>query len=182
MKLLHLLRHAKSSWDDGGLPDHDRPLAPRGARAATVLGRYLRERGFRADLVLCSTARRAADTLDLVLAQGQATQGQASQAPAGAPPVERERGLYLCGDRALLERVRRVPDEVGSVLLVAHNPDLQNLVLALAGSAGPGLLEAVAAKLPTGAFATLAFEAESWREVAPGAGRLEEFVVPKRLD
>jgi phosphohistidine phosphatase len=172
MKLLHLLRHAKSSWDDGSLPDHDRPLAPRGARAATVLGRYLRERGFRADLVLCSTARRAADTLDLVLAQG----------PAGGVPVEREPGLYLCGDRALLERVRRVPDEVASVLVVGHNPDLQTLVLALAGSAAPGLMEAVAAKLPTAAFATLAFEAESWREVAPGAGRLEEFVVPKGLD
>jgi len=171
MKLLHLLRHAKSAWDDPGIADHDRPLAPRGARAATLMGRHLAGRGFAPDLILCSTARRAADTLDLVLAQFEGRR----------PPVEREAGLYLCGDRALLERVRGLPASAGSVLLVAHNPDLRNLTLALAGTASPGLVERVAEKFPTAALATLAFDAESWEEVSPGAGRLEEFVIPKNL-
>ncbi len=171
MKLLHLLRHAKSAWDDPSTPDHDRGLEPRGARGATLVGRHLRERGFRPDLVLCSTARRASDTLDIVL----------EQIGPPAPPVERERGLYLCGDRALLDRVRQVPDEVGSVLLVAHNPDLQNLALSLAGTAAPDLLDRVAAKYPTAGFATLAFDVGAWRDVARDGGRLDEFVVPKNL-
>ncbi|WP_207476209.1 SixA phosphatase family protein [Arenibaculum pallidiluteum] len=171
MKLLHLLRHAKSAWDDAGLADHDRPLAPRGARAATLMGRHLARQDFRTDLVLCSTARRAVDTATIVLAQLEGP----------APPLEREAGLYLCGDRALLDRLRSLPEAVGSVLLVAHNPDLQNLTLALAGSAAPGLLERVAEKFPTGGLASLSFGIESWADLAPGAGRLEEFAIPKNL-
>jgi phosphohistidine phosphatase len=171
MKTVHLLRHAKSAWNDPSLPDHDRPLAPRGARAATLIGRHLRSQGFKADAILCSTARRAADTLDLVLAQLDGT----------LPPVEHERGLYLAGDRVLLERLRKLPDGVRSVLLVAHNPDLQNLALSLVGAGDASEIQGLASKYPTGALATLTFPVDHWSEIGPQGGTLTQFVVPKKL-
>ena len=174
MKILHLLRHAKSSWDDPDQDDHDRPLAPRGARAARLMGRHLRARGFRPASILCSTARRAVDTLGIVLSQ-------LDEAAPSVPPVLYERGLYLAGDRILLERLRRMDDAAGDVLLVGHNPDIQNLALALAGHGDREVLARIAAKYPTAGFATLTFDAAHWRDVAPGQGTLVEFVVPKNL-
>jgi phosphohistidine phosphatase len=172
MKTLYLLRHAKSAWNDPDLDDHDRPLAPRGARAATLIGRHLRGRRFRPDRILCSTARRARDTLNLVL----------SQLENGTDlSVEYGREFYLAGDGALLEVLRRMPDTVKSVLLVGHNPGLQNLATRLAGSGDPTGLRDIAAKFPTGAFAELSFPTASWSDIGPREATLQEFVVPKKL-
>src|SRR5579871_5914818 len=102
---LHLLRHAKSSWDDPGLDDHDRPLAARGRRAAALVGACLRDDAIRPGLVLCSTARRARETLALLEL---------------AVPVSFEGQLYGASAGALLERLRRAPGDVAAVLLVAH--------------------------------------------------------------
>ncbi|HYD69385.1 histidine phosphatase family protein [Azospirillum sp.] len=174
MKTLYLLRHAKSAWDDGGVADHDRPLAPRGEHAATRIGRYLDERGVRPELILCSTARRASDTLDLVLAE-------ISGGEAGIP-VERERGLYLCGPRVLLARIRDVPDSVHTLMLVAHNPDLHHLATSLVIEGEPQARAHLTEKFPTGACAIIAFDAARWHDVAPGTGRLADFVRPRALD
>lgn len=174
MKTLHLLRHAKSSWDDPDQNDLDRPLAPRGARAATLMGRHLRARGFRPASILCSAARRAVDTLGIVLSRMDA-------AGMDEVPVRYERGLYLAGDRILLERLRRMEDGYDDVLLVGHNPDLQNLALALAGNGEPEVMARIVAKYPTAGFATLTFDIARWRDVAPGRGTLVEFVVPRSL-
>jgi phosphohistidine phosphatase len=158
MKLVHLLRHAKSSHDDTALPDHDRPLAERGRRAAEQVGRRMRGQGPAPDLVLCSTARRAADTLSIV------------RSAAGADwPVTWDRGLYLVGASALLDRLRRVPDTVGSVLLVGHNPDLHDLVRVLAD---------LEREFPTAALASIELDVASWRDTAPGSGRLVGYAVP----
>lgn len=169
MKLVHLLRHAKSSRDDPALPDHDRPLTGRGRNAADRVGRRMRERGLAPDLVLCSTARRAADTLAIAR----------SAADAGWP-VERDRGLYLVGAPALLDRLRRVPDAVGSVLLVGHNPDLHDLARALAASGDREALADLERKFPTAALASIELDVASWREVAPGSGRLVGYDAPRR--
>lgn len=176
MKTLYLLRHAKSAWDDAGLADHDRPLTARGEHAATRIGRYLDDRGVRPELILCSTARRASDTLDLVLAEiggGDA---------AATIPVERERGLYLCGPRVLLERIRDVPDGVHTLMLMAHNPDLHHLATSLVIAGEPQARAHLTEKFPTGACAIIAFDAARWRDVAPGTGRLADFVRPRALD
>lgn len=170
MKTLHLLRHAKSSRDDPSLPDHDRPLAPRGERAADRLGRQLHETGFRPALVLCSTARRAADTFS-ILARGL-------EAPDLA--VEHDRGLYLSGRKALLRRLRDLPDDVPSVLLVAHNPDLHELATFLAGGGPSGSLRDLAKGFPTAAFCTIRFSGGQWRDIDAGTGTLETFIVPER--
>lgn len=171
MKTLYLLRHGKSSWDDPGLDDHDRPLAPRGEKAARRIGTYLKDRGAHIDLVLCSTARRAEDTARRVLA--------AMDAPA--IPVEFERGLYLCGAKVLLERLRDAPDSASSLMLVGHNPDLHDLSRELTGSGDERHRKALAEKFPTAACAVLLFETTQWRDLDLGAGRLGDFVRPRKL-
>src|SRR5207247_5287517 len=98
-KRLLLLRHGKSSWDDPGIADHDRPLAPRGRRAAKSMGEHLRRESIRPVLVLCSSAVRARETLDAV-------------APTGEVRIEPE--LYGAPWDELLDRLRRVPGGVGS--------------------------------------------------------------------
>ena len=171
MKTLYLLRHAKSAWDDPGLDDHDRPLAPRGEKAAQKIGRYLKDHKAHIDLVLCSTATRAQDTCARVLA--------AMDAPD--IPVEREFGLYLCGSHVLLERLRDAPDSAGSLMLIAHNPDLHELAQQLTGSGEDRHGKALAEKFPTAACAVLLFETMHWRDLDLGAGRLADFVLPRKL-
>ncbi|ACI98948.1 SixA phosphatase family protein [Rhodospirillum centenum] len=173
MKSLYLLRHAKSAWDDATLEDHDRPLAPRGRRACATMAKYLGERKGgppRLDLVLCSTARRARETLEGVL-------------PAWpvAPETVHEAGLYLCGTDALLDRLRALPETVGAVMLVGHNPDFQELALTLAGTGDPAALAAVREKLPTGGFIALELPDGPWSGLSPRGGRLVEFTPPRSL-
>jgi phosphohistidine phosphatase len=168
MKRLYLLRHATSSWNDSSLPDHDRPLAGRGRRAARAIARHVRERGIEPELVLCSTARRARETLERI------------EPALGAPAVQLERDLYAASAPALLERLRTVPDTVHSVMLVGHNPGLQDLALDLARPA-PTARE-LATKYPTAALATLALPASSWQELDRDTAELVELVRPRDLD
>jgi phosphohistidine phosphatase len=167
VKQLYLLRHAKSSWDDPALDDHERPLAPRGRKAAKAVASWLAAHDMRPQLVLCSTSTRTRQTLDRVL-------------PAlGDPEVVFEDGLYHASADELLRRVQAIPDEVDETLLVGHNPGLQDLALLLASS-GP-LRERLAGKLPTGALVTLAVDASSWRELVAGTATVESYVTPREL-
>jgi phosphohistidine phosphatase len=167
MKRLYLLRHAKSSWKDTSLPDHDRPLAGRGRRAAKAIVGHLREQRIEPELVLCSTARRARETLELI-------------EPARATSAVRvEDDLYAASAGALLERLRSVPDTVESVMLIGHNPGLQQLALDLARPS-PTVRE-LATKYPTAALATLAFRAASWQELDRDTAELVALVRPRDL-
>jgi phosphohistidine phosphatase len=163
---LFVLRHAKSSWDDPGLDDHERPLAPRGQRAAKVLREHLKGSGIEPALVLCSSSRRTRETLEGVH-------------PGGEQLIESE--LYGADAGGLIERLRRVPDDVPSVMVIGHNPAVQVLVLRLAAGAGDdsGLAD-VRRKFPTGALAALEIDC-GWSELQPGCARLSSFVSPKRL-
>jgi phosphohistidine phosphatase len=165
---LLLLRHAKSSHDDPGLADHDRPLAGRGKRAAKAMSGYMSDHGLAPSLVLCSPALRARQTLERI-------------APALENPtdVRTEPALYEATANGLLERLRRIGDEVPSVMIVGHNPAIERLTLDLA-AAGPDLAE-VARKYPTGALAVLAFEG-SWGDLDPDGARLVAFVKPRDLE
>jgi phosphohistidine phosphatase len=165
MKRLLLLRHAKSSWDDPSLPDHDRPLAPRGRRAVQRIAEHLRSEGVRPDLVLCSSSRRTRETL------------QGLELAFDRTEVRLEHGLYAASDLALLARVRKVPEHIGSLALIGHNPGLQDLALELGGGRE---LARLRDKFPTGALATFEFDG-LWRELGPGRARLVAFVVPKDL-
>ena len=167
MRLLYLLRHAKSSWDDPGLADHDRPLAPRGRKAAELMATHLRREQITPDLVLCSSAQRARETLEGI-------------APAldEDVAVKVEPDLYLASGRDLLARLGTTADETQSVMLIGHNPAIQMLTLTLAGDGAE--LSSVELKYPTGALATLAFDG-SWRELEPHAAQLVGFVRPRDL-
>ena len=108
MKSLHLLRHAKSSWKDPGLNDHDRPLSKRGRQTAKMMAAYLRRAKIAPDLVICSTAMRARQTLDPI-------------AKAKKPPkVVLEREIYGGAQRALWEQLWNLPESAKSVLLIAR--------------------------------------------------------------
>lgn len=165
---LFLLRHAKSSWDDPDLADHDRPLAPRGARDAARLGAYLDREDIRPALVVCSSGLRARQTLAGVL-------------PSLGPEldVRIEPALYTFDPGALLERVLSIPDGVGSAMLVGHNPAIQELALAVAREGAD--LEELRSKYPSGALAEITLPEMRWRDVAPGAGVLTRFVKPRAL-
>lgn len=158
-KRLILLRHAKSSWDDPGLADHDRPLAPRGRKAAALMASYLSEERIRPELVLCSTAVRARETLEGV----------------GLPDdVLFERDLYGASADVLLARLQRLPDPVESAMLVGHNPGMHELALMLGGTGD------VERKFPAGALATFEIGG-GWGDLGPGRAELVDFVRPKQL-
>jgi phosphohistidine phosphatase len=166
MNRLLLLRHAKSSWDDPSLADHERPLAPRGHRAAESMADHLRSSVPKPDLVLCSSALRTRETLDRM-----------SKALGDAEVVVDD-DLYGADDDVLLERLRGVPDRFETVAMIGHNPGIHDLAIALAGSGAD--LGRMRAKFPTGALAVLEFDGP-WGELAPGEARLEAFVTPKDL-
>jgi phosphohistidine phosphatase len=167
MKRLYILRHAKSSWDDPTLADADRPLAPRGRRAAEVMAEHLRRNRIAPQLVLCSPSKRTRQTL----ARIAPSLGKAAR-------VQIEPELYAASAAALLEMLRRVPDEVESVMLIGHNPGIQDLILSLAGSGSEDAR--VRSKFPTAALATLEFNA-SWCGLGPGSAELVSFVKPKKM-
>jgi len=171
MRTLLLLRHAKSSWDYPDLDDFNRPLAPRGRKAAPRMAGYLKKKGMRPDLVLCSAALRAVQTWVLV-----------SEILGDGAEVKYLRGLYLAPPSRMLSSIRQVADEHPCVMLIAHNPGMEHLASVLAGpDSNQQALQKLHEKYPTAALAEITFEAPSWREIQRGAGRLKRLVRPKEL-
>ena len=170
MKSLTLLRHAKSGWDDPVTRDFDRPLNPRGRRAARTVGAEMMSEGLAFDLILASPALRVTETLDEVAAAG------------GALDVRYDERLYLASSATLLDIVRNAPEAAERLLLVGHNPGIEELALRLAGRDGDGLRGEVEVKYPTGTLAEIALPAERWTDVQEGTGRIVRFVRPRDLD
>ena len=165
---LFLLRHAKSSWDDPGLPDEDRPLAPRGEKAADRIRDYIAAERLGPQLVLCSSALRARQTLSRVLS-ALGTELQVSIEPA----------LYTFEAGVLLDRLGQVAADVTSALIVGHNPAMQDLV-ELVSDRGEALPDALA-KFPTAGFAEIAFGDGTWGSLAERRGELVRFIAPRDL-
>jgi phosphohistidine phosphatase len=164
MKTLLLLRHAKSSWKDSDLADHERPLNKRGKKEAPQMGRLLSAEGLMPDLILSSTAVRARETAEAV-ARASAYEGK----------VELLEDLYLApAGKLLSEAQSRAHGSVGRLLLVAHNPGLEDLVEILSGTREP---------FPTAALAVFEVEIDEWKELELGvATRLSKIYRPKELD
>ena len=168
MKTLTLLRHAKSGWDAPVARDFDRPLNARGRKAARAMGREMRRLGLGYDQVLASPAVRVTETLTEV-AQGY----------GAAVETSFDEAIYLAPVDILLALVRAADDGDARLLLVGHNPGMEQLALLLSG-AGP-LRDEIAAKYPTGALAEIAFDMDRWRDIVPGKGRLGRFIRPREL-
>jgi phosphohistidine phosphatase len=170
MRTLYLLRHAKSAWDDPSLDDHERPLAPRGRKAARLLARHFRELDADPELVLCSAAQRTRETLDMVLHGFGKT-----------PIIATERRLYLAGPESMLDRLRDIEAGVKRVMIIGHNPGLHELAVILAQKGPARLTSALARKFPTGALATFRVDSP-WAELDPSDCRLDAFVIPAELE
>ncbi|MDT0435721.1 MULTISPECIES: SixA phosphatase family protein [Streptomyces] len=168
LRRLVVLRHAKSAWPEG-VPDHDRPLAPRGLRDAPAAGRALADGDVLPGLALCSTATRARRTWELASAQW-----------GTPPPVRLDGRLYGADAPELLDVVQETSAGVGTLLLVGHSPGLADLVLALAGdSLDDGAFDRVRTKFPTSAIAVLAWRGPDWRALLPGTALLTSLLVPR---
>lgn len=172
MLTLFLLRHAKSSWTDRTLDDHDRPLNERGRAAAPAVGRYMRDNGMAPDTILCSGAWRTRETLGLLLPHLH-----------GDAEIRIEEALYDAnGGAELLSRLRSVDGRAACVMLVGHNPAIGELAALLCGH-GPG--EAMAQmrrKFPTAGLAAIDFQAAAWGEIGESDGTLTSFVQPRGLE
>jgi phosphohistidine phosphatase len=167
-KTLLLLRHAKSSWDDPDLADHDRPLAPRGRRASGLIAGYLRAHRITPGLVLCSSSARTRETLERI-----------SAGFAGEVDIEIEEGLYAASAGDLLARLREVSGDVEVLMIIGHAPAIPELARGLADRGAD--VEQMRGKFPTAALATLLFEG-NWQGLGPGAAELVEFVKPRELE
>lgn len=170
MHHIFLLRHAKSSWDQPELDDHDRPLAPRGSRAADRMARHVSKLRPSPTLVLCSSAVRARQTMH-----------PAAAALGDGAAVLVEDGLYSFDAQVLLDRLRVVPEGTTAVLLVGHNPAMQDLTMRLAAGGDAAALARARQKYPTGALAVLRTDG-AWRSLGDGRATLLGFAAPRDLD
>lgn len=173
VKRLFFLRHAESGSQGDSLDDEERPLAEQGHRTAPRMARYLQTLDLRPDLVLCSSAVRARATLDYLI-------------PAlGGVPIIYNRRIYTFSDRDLLLQLRQLLPTIDSVLVIGHNPALQQAALVLTerqGANNTAALRSICEHFPPASFAAFDCAVEEWEDLAPGACTLTTFVSPQDLD
>ena len=162
MKTLYLLRHAKSSWKDDNLHDIERPLKKRGQKAAETIGGFLKKEKIVPDLVLSSTAARARQTTDIVM-----------EAAKLETDMRFDERIYEAGPRQLLEVVRKIEKGKKAVLLVGHNPGLEEFLELLTGTAKT---------MPTATLSKIVLKASTWAGVGAKNGTLEWILRPKRVE
>lgn len=172
MKILGLLRHAKSDWDNSAQRDFDRGLNERGRKGARVIGRHIREHGQPWDIVLASPAVRVKLTMDGALLPQE--------------PIYDQR-LYLASYDTIIETIEAHAgtgeDEANAVLIAGHNPGLQDVLLELVapGKENPLFREAVV-KFPTSAYAILECEIDHWSQLKRHCAQVVHFMRPRDLD
>ena len=162
MKILFLLRHAKSSWKDQSLPDFERPLNRRGKQAAEKLGRYLKRELIAPELVLSSPALRARDTIERV-----------AKAAQWNVEIRFDQRIFEAGGLRLLEVISQIENEVKTVLLVGHNPGVEELLMLLTGESK---------KVPTATLIKLELRSSKWATAADKRAKLAWLIKPRKLD
>ena len=170
MLTLSLLRHAKSSWSNPALPDRERPLATRGVTDAPLMGKAMAERGIDPELVLCSSARRTRDTLDLVLPELRVE-----------PKIVYVDALYHASPEEMLEMLHGIQPGANRVMLVGHNPEIQAFALDLVGSGPKHFWDRLRTKYPTAGLAVINFVSGLWKSVSVNSGTLNLFLSPREL-
>jgi phosphohistidine phosphatase len=161
MKTLLLMRHAKSDWDADYGTDHDRPLNDRGLRSARLMGRVLADEGLVPDLIISSTAVRARRTAELAIEAGD-----------WDTELLLDRSLYDEGTREVLETGALAAD-VGSVMLVGHQPTWSMLVSALTGER---------ADMKTATVAVIELDLDSWAQLPGASGKLTRVLEPRSFE
>jgi phosphohistidine phosphatase len=170
MLRLMLLRHAKAEFASSGQTDAERTLAARGREVAPVMGHYLAQHSLRPDTALVSTALRTRQTWQLVAAELDQP-----------PPATFEARLYDATAHNLLAVLQELPSDVHSVLVVGHNPGVQELATLLIASGDITARQSLLEKFPTASVAVIDFPVRSWAEIRPNGGRVDRFVTPRML-
>jgi len=161
MRILYLLRHAKSSWADATLRDFDRPLKKRGREAAERVGQRMASENLSNPLIICSPAVRTRETAEIVL----------TSANLHVEPRFDER-IYEASLRELVQIVTEIADDRDVVIMIGHNPGFEELLSFLTGEYR---------RMPTCALAKVGIGDVSWKDVRAGEGSLEWFIAPKEL-
>jgi phosphohistidine phosphatase len=170
MRRLMLLRHAKSDWSSPGMLDMMRPLNARGEAAARLMGTYLARHAMIPDRVLCSAAKRTRETLAAMT----------SQWPKDVKVVFEER-LYAAPPQRVLSVVREQDAAVQSIMVIGHNPGLQQSAELLIAAGDVELREKLREKFPTGALAVIDFAVDAWGRIHDHSGRLDRYVTPRSI-
>lgn len=171
MRRLLLLRHAKSDWSVAGQHDHDRTLNARGRESAPRVGAYMTRHALIPDRVIASTSQRTRETWDLV----------AASIAVQCPLVYDER-LYDATPEAILAVIRECPPNAHSLLIVGHNPGMQEIAALLIAAGDIDARQQLIEKFPTAGLAVIDFPIDVWAKLHPRAGRLDRFVTPRALD
>jgi phosphohistidine phosphatase len=168
LKLLGLLRHAKSDWDDLGRRDFDRGLNDRGRRGAALMGNHIRDHGVKWEHVVASPAERVKRTLEAAHIDGN---------------IAWQDKAYLASSATLIDLLAKVQGNPRSVLLSGHNPGLQELIFDLVPPEEENaLFDEAALKLPTATYAVVELDIDDWADIAPNCGRLVHLARPRDLD
>jgi len=170
MKSLYLMRHAKSDWGDYTLPDHERPLNERGCEAAAKMGAYFDTNGISPALILCSTAKRTRETLDILISNSGIT-----------APTEYCADIYEASVQTLMSLIKDKGANNSSLLMIGHNPGFHMLGLELSKPSEGNAYQKLLHRLPTGALMEIEFDGETFSEIASQTGHLRSFIRPKSL-
>ena len=173
MKHLTLMRHAKSDWSDSSLGDIDRPLNERGRHAAPRMGAFMQEGDISPDLILCSSATRTRQTLELIAPFFTST-----------PEIVIDEAFYLAAPVEMLRAIKTTANERHHILMVGHNPGTHLLALDLIDPkrSDRHAVSMLGGKFPTAALAHFEFDCASWSDVGRGRGALKVFQTPKLLE
>lgn len=172
MKILGLYRHAKSDWHDARARDFDRPLNKRGRKGADLMGRHIADHGIQWDRIIASPAVRVAETVEL-----------GAKAAGRTLPAIWDRRIYLASSATLLDLIHEQDGDPAAILMIGHNPGLEDLIFDLVPDDGSSpLRDIVEEKFPTAAYAVLELDADSWADVREGSARLVHLTRPRDLD
>lgn len=158
MKILYILRHAKSSWDNPLLADFERPLNARGLDSAPLMGEIINKNNFQPDWILSSPAKRAKQTAILVKNSGKIE-----------TEIQYDERIYEASPQTLLQIISEVKTDADSIMLVGHNPGLEGLIR---------VLTTEDQVMPTASLAVIDLEIENWSDISAGCGTLRVFIRP----
>ncbi len=162
-KKLYLIRHAKSSWDDPGLKDHDRPLNKRGKNDAPLMAKVLNKKGVAPDIIYSSTAVRALEFAKII----------AEELGYKKKNIAASKDIYMAGENEMLNIIKQTDDKDETVFLVGHNPDITQFANSLCNNNNID-------NIPTSGIFCIEFEADSWQEIDYGKGKFKSFDYPKK--
>lgn len=161
-KTLYLFRHAKSSWDDPGLSDFDRPLTKRGDKSAPLMGKVMRARDVCPSVVICSPSKRTRQTAKMALKKAGLDEAE----------IVFDNGLYHATTGGLIDITKKIDDLLSTAMLIGHNPGLSELVYLLTG---------VEEAFPTAALACIRLNIAHWKDLKTGSGKMEWIVRPREI-